>query len=271
MSAYNHLPTVDLSLVSNNQHVNILKDTGVNVTNDYGTPNLLFFYFIPFLADDRKPDLEALQDEIQSWNAWELGQTEVQVRHRIADGSLPSDDATASRVKRTNYRAKVVDHLREVSETTWLVKNADSHSGPFSADVKVAEVNGKIRDVLKDFYGQESLPAQFSVILNIITDLIASQPDADNRYLFTYVYYYYDVDQKVFKPDIRQLQFSVTQTAAEGEKDTVKLDISNLNHVYSLLREKWRSVRHEAEEIIEAGLSLLCIVLIPISIPRPPW
>lgn len=81
-----------------------------------------------------------------------------------------------------------------------LVKNADSHSGPFSADVKVAEVNGKIRDVLKDFYGQESLPAQFSVILNIITDLIASQPDADNRYLFTYVYYYYDVDQKVFKP-----------------------------------------------------------------------
>ncbi|KAE8167488.1 hypothetical protein BDV40DRAFT_252991 [Aspergillus tamarii] len=253
MSPYNHLPAVDPSLLSNKQHASILKDTEVNVTNDYGTPNLLFFYFVPFLPDDRKPDLEALQDEIQSWNAWELGQTEVQVRHRIADKSLPSDDSTASRVKRTNYRAKVIDYLRESSETTWLVKNADSHTGPFSADVNVAEVNGKIRDVLKDFYVQESLPAQFSVILNIITDLIASQPDADNKYLFTYVHYHYDVDQKVFKPDIRQLQFSVTQIAPEEGKDKVKLNISNLNHVYSLLREKWRSVRPDAEEIIEAG------------------
>lgn len=87
-----------------------------------------------------------------------------------------------------------------------LVKNADSHTGPFSADVNVAEVNGKIRDVLKDFYVQESLPAQFSVILNIITDLIASQPDADNKYLFTYVHYHYDVHQKVFKPGMYDVQ-----------------------------------------------------------------
>ncbi|KAL1855126.1 hypothetical protein Plec18167_002112 [Paecilomyces lecythidis] len=253
MSVYNLLPPVDHSLLSNKVHVGILKDTSVDVTNDYGTPDLLFLYFIPFLPDDKKPDLEALQDEIQSWNAWELGQTEIQVHHRIVDGSLPTDDSTASRVKRTNYRAKVVDVLRESGETTWLVKNSDSHSGPFSADIKLDEVNGKIRDVLKGFYGQESLSAQFSVVLNIISDLIASQPDADNKYLLTYVYYHYDIDQKVFKPDIRQLQFSVMQTAAEGQKDIVKLDISNLNHVYSFLREKWRSVRHEAEEIIEAG------------------
>lgn len=70
----------------------------------------------------------------------------------------------------------------------------------------MAEVNGKIRDVLKNFYGQESLPAQFSVILNIITDLIASHPDADNKYLFTYVYYHYDVDQKVFKPGMYDVE-----------------------------------------------------------------
>ena len=119
MSPYIHLPSVDPSLLSNKQHTSILKDPAVDVTNDYGTPNLLFFYFVPFLPDDRKPDLQALQDEIQSWNAWELGQTEVQVKHRIADKSLPSDDSTASRVKRTNYRAKVIDYLRESSETTW--------------------------------------------------------------------------------------------------------------------------------------------------------
>jgi hypothetical protein len=114
----------------------VLKSAGTDVTNDYGTPNLLFLYYIPFLPDDKKLDLEAIQDEFQTWNAWELGQAELQLIGHVEDGSLPSDDSIASRVARNNYRSRVIEIFRAGNEA-WYV----SHTHPVSSGLKTRDSN----------------------------------------------------------------------------------------------------------------------------------
>lgn len=109
------LPVVEPVAVKLKDEEN-LKATAVRVSNDYGTINLLFLYYVPFLPDDKKLDLDAIQDEFQTWHAWELGQAENQLNKHIGDGNLPSDDSIASRITRNNYRAKAIGFFRETSE-----------------------------------------------------------------------------------------------------------------------------------------------------------
>lgn len=94
-----------------------VKSAEIDVSNDYGTPNLLFLYYVPFIPDDKKPDLDAIRDEFQTWNAWELGQAEIQLIKHIEEGNLPSDDSLTSRVIRNNYRSKAIDFFRSTSES----------------------------------------------------------------------------------------------------------------------------------------------------------
>lgn len=91
----------------------------INVTNDYGTPNLLFFYHLPLFSDDKKDSLAAVLKEYKSWNAWELYQAEKQLQIQLEKETLPNDDSVKSREKRTAYRAKVIAYLREESEDGW--------------------------------------------------------------------------------------------------------------------------------------------------------
>lgn len=97
-----------------------LQSASTDLSNDYGTPNVLFFYYTAFIPDDRKFDLDAIQDEFQTWNAWELGQAETQLVGHVKDGSLPSDDSPASRIKRNNYRSKAIEFFRSTSQA-WYV------------------------------------------------------------------------------------------------------------------------------------------------------
>lgn len=95
-------------------------EVAVDVSNDYGTPNLLFLYYASFLPDELKIDLDHLQDEFQSWNAWELGQAERQLIGHVEAGNLPSDDSIASRIARNNYRSKAVRYFRDGNEAWYL-------------------------------------------------------------------------------------------------------------------------------------------------------
>jgi hypothetical protein len=91
-------------------------EAAFDVSNDYGTPNLLFLYYVSLLPEELKKDLDNVQDDFQSWNAWELGQAERQLNGHVEAGRLPSDDAIASRSIRNNYRAKALRYFREGNE-----------------------------------------------------------------------------------------------------------------------------------------------------------
>lgn len=103
-------------------------ETETDVSNDYGTPNVLFLYYIPFLPDDEKPGFDAIQDEFQTWNAWELGQAEAQLLRHVEAGNLPSDDSIASRVTRNNFRSKAIDSFRTTSQA-WYVPSPPAPAG----------------------------------------------------------------------------------------------------------------------------------------------
>ncbi|KAI3399295.1 hypothetical protein diail_7250 [Diaporthe ilicicola] len=92
----------------------------IDVTNDYGTPNLLFFYYLPLFSENKKDDvLAAVLKDYESWNAWELCEAEKQLQIQLQKKTLPSDDSVQSRERRTAYRAKVIASLRENSEQGW--------------------------------------------------------------------------------------------------------------------------------------------------------
>lgn len=88
----------------------------LNGKTDYGTPNCLFLYYIPLVPESKKEDLATLQEEIHAWHAYELGRAEELVAKHVKDKSLPKDDSIDARVKRTNYRANVVQRLRDGGE-----------------------------------------------------------------------------------------------------------------------------------------------------------
>lgn len=90
-----------------------------DVTNDYGIPNLLIFYYLPLLPEDKKDSLAGVLKDYRSWNAWELYHGEKQLQTQLEKGTLPTDDSVESREKRTTYRAKVIAYLRENSEAGW--------------------------------------------------------------------------------------------------------------------------------------------------------
>ncbi|KAN0080553.1 hypothetical protein V8E54_003757 [Elaphomyces granulatus] len=252
MPAY-PLPEIDTTFLLSPETYDKAATEVNDVTNDYGTPNLLFLYYIPFPPEAVKDDLYALKEELQSWHAYELEQAERQVHIQINNGNLPTDDSLASRVKRTNYRAKVIQFLRENSEV-WVTMTQEDKTGPKTIVVKKEEANGAIRwELLSRYITQGRLPEQFSVILNVINGIIAADPEADNRYWFSHAYLKYDNGSRTFQPDIRSSSFTVTQKDIDEHKDTVSIEFTHADYKWRLDRTLWRKQRQLVEDIIEAG------------------
>ena len=91
--------------------------SSTNLSNDYGTPNLAFFYHGLSTAGD----LASLWKDVDSWNAWELSIAEEHVVTQLNNNNLPDDDSISSRIIRSAYRGKVIATLREQNESPWYV------------------------------------------------------------------------------------------------------------------------------------------------------
>ncbi|KAK7745696.1 hypothetical protein SLS62_009662 [Diatrype stigma] len=230
----------------------------VDVSSDYGTPNLLFLYYIPYIPSSAKPAMDELKEDLWSWHAWELAQAEKQVKRQIDSGNLPVDDSVASRIKRTNYRAKVVQALRDTSEVWQQVYDERKSSwGP--VDVKKGEENGVIGEQLRRRYLTEAgLPQPLSVLLNVVNPTIATDTQAGSKYFFSHSYLKYDEAAKGFQPDIRATTFSVTQKAKEeGDESTATVKISYDDYKIRFDRALWAEQRQLAKDVIEEGMAIL--------------
>ncbi|KAE8167489.1 hypothetical protein BDV40DRAFT_252992 [Aspergillus tamarii] len=79
---------------------------------------------IPSRFHDRVLKLEEAMNLMQSWLDTHAG---IQVKHRKADGSLPTDSSQESGLKRSDYRNKVVDTI--LSENcAWVMHNNEVYS-----------------------------------------------------------------------------------------------------------------------------------------------
>lgn len=112
MSLYS-LPEVETPIIPKERVIT----RSVDLSNDYGTPNLAFFYHVLCAAGD----LDPLWKAVDSWNAWELAIAEEHVVSQLNKGNLPGDDSIPSRMKRSAYRGKVIATLREQGESPWYV------------------------------------------------------------------------------------------------------------------------------------------------------
>ncbi|KAI1377826.1 hypothetical protein F4677DRAFT_443747 [Hypoxylon crocopeplum] len=229
----------------------------VNVTNDYGTPNLLHFYYIPYIPGPLKDDMDVLTEDLRSWHAYELGQAEKHVQQQIEKKNLPSDDSIASRAKRTIYRAKVIQILREQNEAWKRIYEVDN-TKPKILEVKKGEENGIIRKELQSHYlTGNGISQPFSVVLNVLNCTIVANPQANNNYWFSHAYLKYDRVTKTFRPDIRTSSFSVTQENKKGDDGIVIVKFVYQDYKMTLDRSLWRKERKHAEDIIATGKEIL--------------
>ncbi|KJZ71246.1 hypothetical protein HIM_09389 [Hirsutella minnesotensis 3608] len=223
-----------------------------NVANDYGTPNLLFLYYIPFLPDDKKVDLDAIKDEFQTWNAWELGQAESQLIQHVENGNLPSDDSIASRITRNDYRSKAINFFRLTSQA-WL-KVATEATAKKSAETTKDTVNGVIIQELWSLAREEQLQTPFSVVLNSPSGSI--DINKENKLFYTHVYYQYDHDSRTFRPVVQDTTFTIKVlggSESKSEKDNVTVEIALSTVTYNFDRKFWRDNRHQGQAAITSG------------------
>ncbi|KAI1482817.1 hypothetical protein F4774DRAFT_428233 [Daldinia eschscholtzii] len=226
-----------------------------DVSNDYGTPNLLFLYYLPYIPNSVKLEMDALREDIQTWHSWELAQAEKHVQSQIDTGNLPSDDSVASRVKRTNYRFKVIQFLREEDES-WKYTYEESKTSIGPVDVQRGEENSMIRNGLRHRYlAQVGLPQPFEVLLNVINGEMAAL--AHTTYSFSHGYLKYDRDSGSFKPDLIASSFTVKKTDKEGDDSKVTVTISFSDYKVKLDQTLWREKRRLAEEEISKGEKIL--------------
>ncbi|KID74926.1 uncharacterized protein G6M90_00g107240 [Metarhizium brunneum] len=228
-----------------------LKSASVDVSNDYGTPNVLFLYYTPFIPDDNKLDLDAIQDEFQSWNAWELGQAETQLIRHVEAGNLPSDDSIASRIIRNNYRSKAIDFFRQGNEA-WLSLANNSTAQKVIVTAQ-SEAHGSIRQEMRALAAEQHLQSQFEVIINAISGSV--EVAEENKFYFTHVYYRYDNNSRRFLPVISDTTFGIKKgdEGSQAGGDKVKLEINLSVNTYNFDRKFWRDHRHEGEEAIQMG------------------
>ncbi|KAI0095441.1 hypothetical protein GGR51DRAFT_569955 [Nemania sp. FL0031] len=231
-------------------------DPVINVENDYGTPNLLFFYDIPLVTEGMNNELASIQDDFRSWNAWELCVAEDQLQMQLEKGNLPLDDSFESRVKRTNYRAKVVGILRDTSEGAWLLHD-QSTSTQFFQSVKKVDVNSLIRKVLRDHYLKGQPSSHVAIMLSIVGNIGAADPSAMHKYDHTTSSYEINKDRKDIESETRVSSFAITQTPDDADKDAVMLKVDFLDSFICLDREAWRSFRGQVEDMIQDGTIIL--------------
>ncbi|KAF5876924.1 uncharacterized protein Bfra_001282 [Botrytis fragariae] len=135
------------------------------VIRDYGTPNLLYIYYVPLMSNLDKENLESIKADVETWFAFEAGKTEGQVHGRLGKKELPADSAVASNVRGTIYRIKVIHKFRG-NGYTWaprgIVHNIDKPLGPTLDE----DVYGRVCEELKSHYiANGSLPEEFSFVL----------------------------------------------------------------------------------------------------------
>ncbi|KAI1108958.1 hypothetical protein F5Y14DRAFT_456496 [Nemania sp. NC0429] len=225
----------------------------IDVQNDYGTPNFLFFYFIPPVPDSKESELADLHADFRSWISWELSAAEDQLQKQLKKGTLPNDDSIESRATRCSYRAKVVAYLRENSEDAWLLHDSSPTPDKFSQAVKRADLNGAIRKAIRDHYLKSQPTGQLAVLLNIISGTVAGDPNSVHKFYLTTVHYNTAQDHR----KTRVLSFTITQAPGNGDKDTIGLTIDFLDFTIRLNMKQWDKYKGDAEDMIEAGNVIL--------------
>ncbi|EEP81173.1 predicted protein [Uncinocarpus reesii 1704] len=220
--------------------------------NDYGTPNLLFLFYIPPVPDSEREKLNSLKADIQSWFAFEAGKAELQVEDRLEAGELTADDSAALRVKRTIYRAKVVNFYRNDGQA-WAPRSS-ADKGQRDITAKKQDMNGVIRKELLDHYIRSGVvPAQFSFILQAVNLLIAANPDWEHKYLFTHVVFKYNDAKKAITPYIFVSDFEVKLPELQDDDSEESVAIDYSDYKLDFVRATWDKTKGEAKDFIASG------------------
>ncbi|XXH04201.1 hypothetical protein Hte_010615 [Hypoxylon texense] len=268
------LPDVDISAFGVGRFQS-LKPSPI-VRSDYGSPQLLFCNYIPFVPDDKRGDLAAVLDDFCWWNVWEVFNAERALETQLGKKTLPDDDAIESRIARTNYRAKVVSYLRENSENAWLMVTSFSSPKEIRKDVKKALVNSEVRKVLRHHYAHAGVANQAAVISNILSAVAALDHEDTQKFYLTNVYFKYNGHLKSFQPgtvctksfstsadintsglEIYTSSIEIHQSPTEGEEDSVALQITILDYVFRLERDIWRMIIEDMKTEIQPGKEIL--------------
>ncbi|TGJ85406.1 hypothetical protein E0Z10_g3335 [Xylaria hypoxylon] len=227
--------------------------SSIDLSNDYGTPNLAFLYH----GLSNAGDLASLWKDVDSWNAWELSIAEEHVVAQLDNDNLPGDDSISSRMIRSAYRGKVIATLREQAQSPWLIKNSSPSPKEFEGDIKKDEVNAKVRERLREFYSTSGVLTN-NLVINIIANVIASTQDVSPRHVLSDVQLLHDSTVQDAYPGIKQSNFIVTQ-AKLAASDDVHLTVEWVDSGFRLDTAAWReySGNEETQERIKAGRKIL--------------
>ncbi|PFH60076.1 hypothetical protein XA68_11494 [Ophiocordyceps unilateralis] len=220
-----------------------------DVSNDHGTPNMLLLAYTDLVPIDSATDLNSMREDFQTWNAWELGQAEVQVDGHVKAGDLPADDSIVSRIARTNFRSKAIEFFRATSQA-WLVPT-DNFTVKRPVEATEASANGAISSELQSLVKESQLQDQFGVGLHTIKDRVDVK--TENKYFFTHLVYQYNRSSKTIRPVVRDISFIVKKAGEKKSGNKVAVEIAFTAMTYDFDLTFWRGNRHKGAAAIKKG------------------
>ncbi|EEA22636.1 hypothetical protein TMatcc_001475 [Talaromyces marneffei ATCC 18224] len=236
--------------------------TALESTRDLDVANILYVQNIPNVPDSHKTALYANVKSITTWVAWELTRVEGQVKAKVDDKKLPSDDSVASKSKRTAYRAKVVDSYR--GQSPWL-----SNVTVSTQTTKVTATEDKISlTVLHALLGIVKV-SQNPQLSNVVKALGLGFAAGTGNNVQPYVWYIIDHQldpvRRTLEAVIKTFTFSVTITEAAASTNAVsaskeKTYEASINYSHSAVQFNfglWNSNAPQDDEQLALGKELL--------------
>jgi len=100
------------------------------VTKAKANPDIETVFFVNFapggLTGDALKNLQDLQSQVRSWQAWSSTLSEGELQEQIDKKILPDDNSGPSMAKRSSYRSKVFDFL--MRRSAWYASRFHTHN-----------------------------------------------------------------------------------------------------------------------------------------------
>ncbi|EHK99317.1 hypothetical protein GLAREA_08724 [Glarea lozoyensis ATCC 20868] len=242
---------------------------------DNDVKNVLYINFNPNFDDPViEADIKAKNKVLQLNTNWLSLRAGVETAKNIKDGKLPGDMSVASQMKRSAYRAKVIDYI--MLKSSWM-GGFKTQGVERTYSVKKAEFHTELLTTFLEGMGlQPTVYGALEGVLKMISDSIFSAENTTEKsmfYLLSTVYTWDEITKDV-QPTVRTFYFEATSevkkyVAGKATINTVNLKIGFMQNDSIFNLDVWDSgVGTEIKKYLVAeGVK---IVNEPIDIPVDP-
>ncbi|OJD09925.1 hypothetical protein ACJ73_10014 [Blastomyces percursus] len=208
---------------------------------------------IPEKFNARLKELESMMQLTHQWLDTHAG---IQTKDRKAEGALPTDEAPASRWKRSDYRVKVIDSY--LSERCSWIYNPYMQRYQKSISTRKVDFHFElVKNILTGLIVPTSLNKQLEDILSALSETVAkTEKTSEDRAVLSLIHVFtYDEMKDDIRATFRCMLYSLNQDmkkiiVGKSSYERIELEFHYQYGDYSFNEDTWKTVKPEVQGFI---------------------